>query len=764
MKPYYQDDSCTIYNGDCLELIKAIDNNSIDSIVTDPPYGISFMGKKWDYNIPTVEVWQECLRVLKPGGHVLIACGTRTQHRMAVNIEDAGFEIRDIVSWIYGCLSEDTEILTINGWERYHKDIDKNPVLCYNIDNETFEFNEPKRKIIYENKYTAYRIQSDNTDQIVSRNHRVVVERKGKFIFQRAEELQSEESIPFLESLPDLSKALSDYNQRAGNKEQRLQDLYKKENGKMEHRQETKENSMSNLQERILSNRAKQKEPKNILFTNMCRQGKRLVEKVFSKWERYKEPQEKSLGKEQSCLEGGSNLFQKAWKLFAYKICKMPEEIFTNGAQRWLCYGTSSYNGTKIGQTFIEDRSYTSYQSQSSRQQVNKFNALQDKQRTQIIRSTRATITPVEYNGKVWCIEVPTGAFVARRNGKIFITGNSGFPKSLNIGKAIDKMQGNERDIIGERRQRANSDESQIKMNASVSDVEIVTKGNSPHEGWGTALKPAMELWTLARKPLSEKTIAQNVLEWGTGGINIDGCRVYYNEPEKIANRHGRANASVLSDDTCGFDNTKNNVASASQLGRFPANLIHDGSDEVVGEFPDSKVSGAAQNGRVNINNIDYSNDNNIFGGGIGKQTGTLHNDSGSASRFFYCAKASKSERNMGCEGLDKKPMYKMDGSGNSLENFGSDKPRENNPKGLVPQPRQNFHPTVKPIALMKYLCRLITPPDGIVLDPYAGSGSTCIACKVEGFNYIGIEREPEYVEIAENRLSVNTFKQGQLL
>jgi len=212
-----------LITGDCLEKLKDMKDNSVDSIVSDPPYGISFMGKKWDYDVPQVEVWAECLRVLKPGGHALIACGTRTQHRMAVNIEDAGFEIRDIVAWVYGCLSEDTEILTINGWERYHKDIVNNPVVCYNVDKNSFEFHKPIRDFIYENKHTAYRIQSNNTDQIVSRNHRVLVEREGKLIFQRAEKLQSKENIPFLESLSDLPEAIYGDYQRAGSEKQRLQ-------------------------------------------------------------------------------------------------------------------------------------------------------------------------------------------------------------------------------------------------------------------------------------------------------------------------------------------------------------------------------------------------------------------------------------------------------------------------------------------------------------------------------------------------------------
>jgi hypothetical protein len=102
MKPYYQDDAVTLYNGDCREVIASLADECLSSVVTDPPYGLAFMGKRWDYDVPAVEVWQECLRVLKPGGHLLAFAGTRTQHRMAVRIEDAGFEIRDMIAWVYG--------------------------------------------------------------------------------------------------------------------------------------------------------------------------------------------------------------------------------------------------------------------------------------------------------------------------------------------------------------------------------------------------------------------------------------------------------------------------------------------------------------------------------------------------------------------------------------------------------------------------------------------------------------------------------------
>ncbi|MGR3177241.1 MAG: DNA-methyltransferase [Candidatus Anammoxibacter sp.] len=373
-----------ILYGDSLEVLKTLENNSIDSIVTDPPYGLKFMGKKWDYNVPSVEVWQECLRVLKAGGHLLSFAGTRTQHRMAVNIEDAGFEIRDMIAWVYG----------------------------------------------------------------------------------------------------------------------------------------------------------------------------------------------------------------------------------------------------------------------------------------------------------------------------------SGFPKSLNIGKAIDKMKGAEREKVVNPKAKQQTKAIGTNVLGDYNAVDFiypnaVTNEAKQYEGWGTAFKPALEPITVARKPLSEKTIAENVLKHGTGGINIDGCRV---DLAGIAKTKGGCNSKDSM-----FFGAGNKTKEDNSKGRWPANFIHDGSDEVVGLFPETISKWSKQKQEPNPKDSMF--------GMVGTTMNNFVGDSGSASRFFYCAKASKSERNKGLE--------------NNI----------------------NKHPTVKPISLMRYLARLVTPPNGICLDPFCGSGSTLIACKIEGFNYLGIEKEKEYIDIANARI-----------
>jgi len=491
--------------GDCLVELKKLGENTIDCVVTDPPYELGFMGKAWDNTgiAYKVALWQEVLRVLKPGGHLLAFGGSRTYHRMACAIEDAGFEIRDQIMWVYGCLSEDTEILTINGWERYHKTIDNNLVLCYNVDNNSYEFHKPKRSFIYENKHTAYRIHSDSTDQIVSRNHRVLVERGGKLIFQRAEELQPQENIPFLESLPDLSEAISDYNKRTSNQEQGLSELYQGENGEMEQREiQNTGNYLQGLWQKFQAKMEQNKNDKVLLSTMQWKDKGNKPNRLQVRQNRNEISGNGIEWRQKSCLEGRSNLFQEARELFANKICQMSERILGYGSQGRLCYGTQAHNGSISQAVFTENRGCSPHQPQSAGQSGRKSAAIYNEQRSQNPRRTRAEVTPIEYKGNVWCVEVETGAFVARRNGKIFITGNSGFPKSLSIGKAVDKLQGNER-TKGELKFKGGTQLGVINDDSWKPKDVYSDKGHSDWEGYGTALKPAHEPIVWATKRLT---------------------------------------------------------------------------------------------------------------------------------------------------------------------------------------------------------------------------------------------------------------------
>ena len=360
----------------------------------------------------------------------------------------------------------------------------------------------------------------------------------------------------------------------------------------------------------------------------------------------------------------------------------------------------------------------------------------------------------------------------------------SGFPKSLNIGKAVDKIQGNEREVVGEKiapdgkpasarlakRPRGGEENGDI-YGVYQNDKEkttMNTKGTSPWEGWGTALKPAHEPICLARKKL-EGTVANNVLKWGTGGLNIDKSRV---KTSDSLDGGGTIDKSDYSTVTLTSQPVRGRTGEDTG-GRFPANFIHDGSDEVVREFPNSKSVGGNQNNRGTKNS---------FISGVEKTISSVPNgfgDDGSAARFFksfiYCPKASKSERDRGCEGMESKAMHEQDDqtistqSNRKCVNCGRVKFGQPHCECEVPEwvetvgsKTRNNHPTVKPLALMKYLIQMITPPGGVVLDPFAGSGSTLVAAKELGYDFIGIEMTEEYIPIIEARLAA--VKEQRLL
>jgi DNA modification methylase len=314
----------------------------------------------------------------------------------------------------------------------------------------------------------------------------------------------------------------------------------------------------------------------------------------------------------------------------------------------------------------------------------------------------------------------------------------SGFPKSHDVSKAIDKAAGAEREkrwkavtansSVGTLEPRPWLDEARKNGGCFVDGDAPATDAARQWSGWGTALKPAWEPIIVARKPLCG-TVAENVLTHGTGGINVEGCRVSGESTVRPNNK-----ASI------GYGGSDVSFASGSDNGRWPANLIHDGSEEVLGLFPE-RDGGAfpAARGPQTI----YGN-----GKGLPAAVGTPPRqmaDSGSAARFFYCAKASKADRDGGCEGLAERLTMRYG------EKAQGPLPQQTPSK---PVPQRNHHPTVKPTALMRYLCRLVTPPGGVVLDPFTGSGSTGKAAISEGFDFVGIEREAEYVEIARARIA----------
>lgn len=315
----------------------------------------------------------------------------------------------------------------------------------------------------------------------------------------------------------------------------------------------------------------------------------------------------------------------------------------------------------------------------------------------------------------------------------------SGFPKSLNVGKAIDKQFDIEREVVG---QSAYSQPAKSGHHGGLTGDNINFNGErytplvtapatdeaKQWEGWGTALKPAHEPIVMARKPL-DGTVANNVLVHGVGGINIDGCRV---ESQDSFGGGTKGTSGFAA----GYEH--DGWVAGSPLGRFPANFIHDGSDEVLELFPQS--NGGAFPKKSNVPTGRH------YEGGWGAVDNGSRTEmgEGSAARFFYCAKASRKDRN---EGLDEF-QPKRDADRIIDDGVGGDNPRNRTNTAKV-----NHHPTVKPTDLMRYLCRLVTPPNGTVLDPFTGSGSTGKAAKLEGFSFIGIEQSAEYVDIATARI-----------
>jgi DNA modification methylase len=496
---YYSTERFSIYHGDNREVLKQLPDNSIDSVVTDPPYELGFMGKKWDSTgiAYDVELWREVLRVLKPGGHLLAFSGSRTYHRMAVAIEDAGFDIRDQIMWIYG--SGFPKSLDIS------KAIDKKP--------ET-------------------------------------------------------------RSTIDFKKWLGQQIDQCGKSRKQIDD----ECG----------------------------------FTACS----------YSKTD----------GKDNWSSNHPS----------AEKWAKMKEVIGLSDQWDWV----------------ITDN--------------------------------------VEERG-----------FIETTGGLHGGTGNT-------VGNYKTKLQG-----------------KQLSDNAISIDAK-------KWQGWGTALKPAHEPIVLARKPVTA-TVAVNVLEWGVGGLNIDGTRV----GNEIISTHNAPTGTFAG----GEPNRGSDTSSyQDHQGRWPANVIHDGSDEVVELFPANAGGGHWTKTKT----TGFGE----FGGGSSEYFGPGEKDGkGSAARFFYCAKASKRDRNEGLEEFEEKQTT---GGGGLTEVGGA--------YGSIKAKAQNFHPTVKPTDLMAYLCRLVTPKGGTVLDPFMGSGSTGKAAMYEDFKFVGIEMTDEYLPIAKARIEFALSNQEKFL
>jgi len=323
----------------------------------------------------------------------------------------------------------------------------------------------------------------------------------------------------------------------------------------------------------------------------------------------------------------------------------------------------------------------------------------------------------------------------------------SGFPKSLDVSKAIDKAAGAEREVVGHNHyanRRPNAVPGEVMETGLGINHDITAPATSEAQqwqGWGTALKPAHEPIVVARKPLIG-TVATNVLTYGTGGLNIDASRVaHQSEADRAsATPQGKVTSNLSAGAAPDVDNAGRVEVSRpdTSFGRWPANVIHDGSEEVLEGFPITGPSKASMRG---ARSLPFDQSGNTYEDSVRG----IDDLGGSAARFFYCAKASKSERNAGLERFEPK---------RESDRPSDDKPGGDNPRNRTNTASQNFHPTVKPIALMRYLVKLVTPPNGTVLDPFLGSGTTAVAAILEGFNWMGCEMTEDYWPIIEARVA----------
>src|SRR5690625_2307911 len=663
--------------------------NSVDAIVTDPPYGLSnttpdqvaetivkwvsgdreylptgkgFMGKAWDAFVPPVAVWDEAMRVLKPGGHILAFAGTRTMDLMTLGLRLAGFEIRDSLAWLYGCLSEDTEVLINGEWVQYHRARVGDLALCYNKEHDTYEWQPIEDTHKYEYGDTAYRIHSNNTDQIVSRNHRVLVERGGAYEFEYAENLARERQIrvPILESLPALLDDLSVREPLPGGEEPILQRELRSVRpstgcGETDRATRSGGDCVCGMRgESLQAERVVEEGGNPNVLTRVQRevarggmegarpQGLRRVDGRVAGFSQRKDERP-----EQSGLEGRGHLKEGARELQGCSVCEVPTRVSEHGTEGRVCDATPSSGGASYRASFIANRSGAPCESQAGGQSVGEPVSVRVEPGSQAVRGTRHTVAdlaeiePVHYEGVVWCLTVTTGAFFVRRNGYVFVTGNSGFPKSHDVGKAIDKAAGVERKVVGSKitgnAKQATSRTGEFADGKhggqQVADITApATPEAAEWDGWGTALKPATEPIVAARKPF-KGTVAANVLEHGTGALNIDACRI--GTTEDIGSRPAPTKAEGW-----GMGGDGKHGWTPSTSGRWPANVI---LDEHTAQQLDQQ-SGVLKSGALTPTGREKKG----YVYGLGHKTSvtnTFASSEGGASRFFYVAKAPKRER-----------------------------------------------------------------------------------------------------------------------
>jgi len=808
-----------LLHGDNLDLLERLPADSIDAVVTDPPYGLAFMGKEFDKlgDGPGQQAFhlrwaRAVLRVLKPGGHLIAFGGTRTYHRLASGLEDAGFEMRDCLFWAYGCLSADSEALTRRGWVCGPDLRDTDDVLEWSAENGTFAWARPSRVVVAPYEGPMVRLVNRNTDQMLTPNHRVFarVRRHSRHAPSASFEVLDAAAVGSRSSAWQVKLPLAARLQEGAPVDPAyayvvgwwLTDAWLHKDGKACMFSQSKPHTLAKLRAALAPHAPRE-------YVRDRNPEKHAAEHTFY-----------LTGPLADRLRADHGDRRLGWEVLGWSYAAR-EALF-----RGLMDGDGSQPEGQHAHTFWSKDSerrdvfLALAVSLGHRASVGQRDCVYVNVNTDTTEIQGKHKVPAEdYRGLVWCVTVPSGAFLARRNGKPFITGNSGFPKSLDVGKAIDKAGGDalawrafsvayadavaasslshadidralgikssscywgrvdhrggmpprqhwervrallalpahfdglyaeaEREVIG-RCSRGLSPGSNTVWGSFSGDDRITapaTKAARQWDGWGTALKPAVEPAVLARKPLIG-TVAANVMGWGTGALNVDGCRIPMQGEE--TNPSIARYASTQQRGNNGWDHVNRGArfddaaAESAAKGRWPANLIHDGSPEVVGLFP-AKAGASARASGPTLTDGNTSPSRGRFNGL--DRPATFHADEGSAARFFYCAKAAPSER----------PDVMVCGCLAGVLPMRRDGPEAEQPCPTCGKPAKRLaHPTVKPVALMEYLIKLITPPGGVVLDPFAGSGSTLVAAQNLGVRAVGMEREAEYVVIARSRL-----------
>jgi len=741
MPPKRKKKQSNVLLGDCRNVMKTLPDNSFDTIICDPSYGLGVSSKKWTYDLPSPETWVECLRVLKPGGTMLCFSGSRTQHRVTCDIEDSGFEIKDCIMWLYGCYSHDTECLTYTGWKHYKQLSKGDWVLQWDSKSGGLSWYQIDEIFIYNHTGDMVELSNRHTDQLLTPNHRVYSKirkharnpKPGNFEVVEAQDLKSHwyKDLPLAGTL----KGGASVN-RAYLIGWWLTDAWVHGDGKACMFSQSKIPTLDKLRVALTNEDCKISE-----YTKKSREKTHKIEHTFYVRGNLAEYLLSNFPKRELTWDIMGWDFDSRHALLEGLLDGDGSRGHTRKLSYSNCFWSKKPDRLDIVQALclsLNMRSHINY-----KKGVVCFN---EKHNTTQLQNKHG-IREKKYSEEVWCLKTETGAFVVRRNGKAFISGNSGFPKALDLSKQFDA--------------RAGKKQKTTYIPNAKSEIFGKTKGggvscpNQPNtkkaklwNGWKShALKPAYEPILVAMKP-NYKTYVDNADKFGVSGLNIDGARIdYVSDADQKRSSKADHRESAYDKNGGGFDPKSGSITpkrgGGDVRGRYPTNVI---IDEETAQMLDAQ-SGITKGGKPKKNcDVNRTVRSDIFLTGLGtvrKESMCNYGDSGGASRFFYCAKASKSEKNVGCEDLEKR------------EKSGSYKFREDGSlDGKPTLPRSNFHPTVKPLKLMEYLCNLTaTPTGGIVLDPFAGSGTTGVACINTGREFVLIERDPDYIPIIKARL-----------